>query len=286
MAVLGIDIGATTVKLGVVDARGRITVRGRLSTRAERGPEDLLDRIAAWAGRLPRRPHAAGAGFCGMVDAVRGTVMETTDTMPRWNGLALARELESRLGVPTRCDNDGNCAALGEATFGAGRGTGSMAMLTLGTGVGGGIVWNGAVVRGAGHMAGKLGHIKVHAGGRRCACGAHGCLEAHCSAWAFRRMDGRNPRALFRDAARGERRAQTIVEEAAEALGSALADIANVLNPDVIVIGGGMAASWPQLRRHALSRYAARALPAAAATTRVERTQLGSSAGLLGASTL
>ena len=284
MPALGVDIGATGTKLAVIDARGGILRRARIATRAERGPAAVLDRIAAWATRATI--DRAGAGFAGMVDARGGVVVETTDTMPRFEGLRLERELRDRLGVPVRCDNDGNCAALGEARLGAGRGARSVAMLTLGTGVGGGIVLDGEILRGAGDMAGKLGHIKVRHGGRRCACGARGCLEAYLSAWAFARIDGREPREVFRAARTGEARAARIVRDAADALGTALADIANVINPDVIVIGGGMAPAMKLLGPHALARFAALALPRAHATTRVVRARLGAWSGAVGAAAL
>ena len=285
MPALGIDIGATRTKLALVGARGRVLRRARIATNAERGPEALLHRVAAWTARAPRIDRA-GAGFAGMVDARGGVVVATTDTMPGFAGLTLARSLRDRLGVPARCDNDGNCAALGETLFGAGRGARSVAMLTLGTGVGGGLVLDGRIVRGAGGMAGKLGHIKVRRGGHRCACGARGCLEAHLSAWAFARIDGREPRALFRAARAGERRAARIVNDAADALGTALSDIANVINPDVIVIGGGMAPAMSQLAPRALARYEALALPRAHATTRVVRAKLGAWSGAVGAAAL
>lgn len=283
---VGIDIGATRVKLGTVDRRGRLQRRGTLVTRPERGPGDLLDRVAAWIDRLPRRPPRVGVGFCGMVDAGRGLVLETTDTMPGFGGLDLARELEARTGAEIACDNDGNCAALCEAHLGVGRGAGSLAMLTLGTGVGGGLIVGGELVHGAGFMAGKLGHLKVRSGGRRCACGARGCLEAYLSAWALRRMDDREPPQLVRDARAGEPRALELLHAGADALGTALSDIANTFNPEVIAVGGGLAAAWPVIGPRALDRYRALALPRAHETTRVRRAKAGAWAGVVGAALL
>jgi glucokinase len=207
--------------------------------------------------------------------------------MPGLEGTDLPREIRRRTGCRTFADNDGNAAALGEARHGAGRGVRSVAMLTLGTGVGGGYVLDGAVVRGGGEMAATFGHLKVRRGGRRCACGARGCLEAYASAWAFRnsalRMDGKE---LFGAARRGEDRAGRLLDEAADALGTAFAEIAHALNPDVIVVGGGIARGWPRLRPRAIARFREDALPRAFASTRVVRAALGTDAGIVGAACL
>ena len=282
MAVAGIDVGATRVKLGVVGRRGRLVARGTIETQ---GGAELYDRIAAWLAQRPR-VRAVGLGFCGMVDADRGVVMSTTDTLPGFSGVPVAAELRRRIGVRVRMDNDANCAALGEARWGAGAGMRSMVMLTLGTGVGGGIVLDGALVRGAGHMAAKLGHLKVRPSGRRCPCGDRGCLEAYASAWAFRRAYGADAREMLAQAQRGEPRAQKLADDAAVALGTAFADIAHTMNPERIVVGGGIAAGFHLMRPRALAVYRARALPGAFATTRVVKAKLGAWSGVIGAAEL
>jgi glucokinase len=216
-----------------------------------------------------------------------GVVLETTDTLPGWAGVDIPRELARRLSVPCRADNDGNAAALAEATFGAGRGLDTVAMLTLGTGVGGGLVIGGRIFHGAGGMTATFGHLPVRPDGRRCACGARGCLEAYASAWAMRRArGGGEPDEVFRRARGGDPRARALVEAAADALGVALAQIAHAINPDVIVLGGGIARGFGALRGRAFRRYGELALARARETTAIRRARLGTAAGIVGAGLL
>ncbi len=199
-AVIGVDLGATRIKAGLVDGAGRILARATIATQASRGPGTVLANAAALVNQLRRegKPKALGVGSTGMIDPCLGRVIAATETMPGWAGTELAAQLRRRAGLPCRVDNDGNAAALGEAAFGAGRGQKVFAMLTLGTGVGGGIVIDGRVLHGAGFMAGKLGHLKVKPGGRLCPCGARGCLEAYASASACRRaFPGKDERTVF-----------------------------------------------------------------------------------------
>jgi len=215
----------------------------------------------------------------------RGLVVEATDTSPGWAGTDLPVELAARLALPCAADNDGNAAALGEVWFGAGRDVPWLAMLTLGTGVGGGLVRGGRIVHGAGSMAGTFGHLKVAAGGRRCACGVRGCLEAYASAWAFRRYEGGEPREVFAAASDGDRGAQVAVRRAGEALGSALSDIAHVLNPDLVLVGGGIADGWEALEAHVRRRFAAATL-GPAQSTKLAPAGLGADAGIIGGALL
>jgi glucokinase len=265
----------------VIDA---ITARARARTCPEDGPDAVLDRCATLVEQLSvqgHQPVGVGVGSCGLVDQ-HGVVLETTDTMPGWAGVDIPTELARRCGVPCRADNDGNAAALGEAICGAGRGHRLVMILTLGTGV----VLDGEILHGAGSMAGSFGHTKVTRGGARCACGARGCLEAYASAWAFRQALDMDAAEVFAMATDGDRRAQRLVDQAAWALGTALANIANGLNPDVIAIGGGLAKAWEQLVAPALSTYEASALRTAFHSTKVVPAQLGEDAGILGAAIL
>jgi len=285
---VGIDLGATTIKGSGVGPDGELldepTVVG---TRAQEGPGAVLDRVAAMVHDLANRfdARAVGIASCGMIDPHRGHVIEATETMVGWEGTEIADGITGRTGVPCACDNDGNAAALAEAAFGAGRGAHGVVVITLGTGVGGGVVIGGRIHHGAGFMAGHLGHIKVATPGERCACGAHGCLEAYASAFALRRASGADAVDVFRQARRGDAAAVELVRRAAEALGTACADIAHVLNPDVIAVGGGIAASWDLLEPGALARYRQLALPSAFRSTRLVRAELAHP-GIVGAAML
>lgn len=288
--VVGVDLGATGIEAGAV--RGGVVVARRSAGAPFRdGAEAVLGVAARLAGELARehRARAIGVGSCGLIDAERGVVVAGTATTPEWEGTELAREMTARTGLACACDNDGNAAALGEARFGAGRGHRVVAVLTLGTGVGGGIVVDGRPLRGDGGMAGKLGHLLVRSGGRKCACEARGCLEAYASAWAMRRAAARrgrrgwDARDVFRAARAGDAVARALVDEAADAIGVAIGDIANAINPGVVAITGGIARGLPMMRARIDRAYRARALDAAYRTTRVVRSGLGGDAGMLGA---
>jgi glucokinase len=287
---IGIDFGATRVKAGLVD-EGRIVRRASAATRADLGREHVLGLVAKLARRVD--PDGAanriGIGFAGMVDARRGVILHTTDTMPPLTNFPLARFAQAETGRQASIDNDGNAHALAEARYGAGIGSKMLVMFTLGTGVGGGIVIGGKVWIGAGAMASHLGHIKVRRGGRRCACGARGCVEAYTAAYAIERASrGRwsSAKEVFAAAQRGDAPAMAIVREAGEALGTACADVTTILNPDVIAIGGGMSKSWSVLEPWISAAFERDALGEARRTTRIVRASLGNDAGIIGASCL
>ena len=283
--VIGIDFGATFIKAAAVTPEGRVVRRRRIPTVGSKGPDGLLDDLARLVDTLGKNQpiEGVGIGFCGMVDVTRQVVRYTTDTLPGWENVPLAEGLRDRCGLPCVCDNDGNVAALGEFLVGAGVGTKSMVLFTLGTGVGGGVVVDGQLLQGASDTAGHLGHLKVRAGGRRCPCGARGCLEAYASAWAFRRAMHAEPPEVFRLARAGDEQAESVVRKAAWALGRAFADIACTINPEMIVIGGGMARSWAMLKKEAMIAFAQNALRGATQATTVQRTKLGNDAGVIGA---
>lgn len=284
--IIGVDLGATNIVAGLVDAEHVVVRSARAATPARHGPDAVLGRVAALVARLAvDGVEALGVGACGLVDE-HGVVMETTATMPGWRGVDLAAELAARTGLPCAADNDGNAAALGEAIAGAGRGSRAVATLTLGTGVGGGLVVDGEIFHGAGAMAATFGHLKVRRGGRRCACGSRGCLEAYASAWAARQSLGIDARAAFAAARSGDDAARRFVDEAARALGVAFADIAHSINPDVIVLTGGVSEGWARLSPLALETYRRHALTRAFATTRVVRGDLPRRAGVVGAAAL
>lgn len=282
---VGVDFGATSVKLAFVDSERRTRRTARRPTaelctpeRAVRGLTESVRELSAGAPLL-----GVGVGFCGFVDKDRGRVLETTETLPGWRDVPLAARLEERLGCPVMLDNDGNAHALAEARRTKDPAQARLIALVLGTGVGGGIIMQGRLHRGAAQRSTHLGHLKVRPRGRRCACGARGCLEAYASAWAARAQLGAEPREVFARAAAGEARAQAWVKAAAEAVGRAAADLANVLCPERIVVGGGLARGWAQLGPIARRAFDEETLPQLRPACRLVKSRGGAFLGAEGA---
>lgn len=283
---IGVDVGGTAVKLGVCDAAGRVLARRSIPTDAAAGPERLLDRIAEAAGALvaatgPAR--ACGVGIPGPLDPERRTLLRANH-LPGWADVAIPELLASRLGVPVLLENDANCAAWGELQGGIGRGARSLVLFTLGTGVGGGVVLDGRLWTGEAGAAGALGHLVVDPTGRRCACGQRGCLEQYASASAVAHRSGRgSAEAAFAAAAEGEPEAVAAVIAAADALAVAAAAVIHLLQPALVVLGGGMAAAGDALLAPVREGVRRRVRAVWLERTRVERTALGGDAGWIGA---
>jgi glucokinase len=266
---IGVDLGATTIRGGIVDVADGTLVAAPVRVRTPRVAVEVVDAVTSMVGELVESARAlgrlaVGIGTCGTVDPVAGRIIGSTDTMPGWAGTDLAAAIERATGLPCACDNDARAATLGEARFGTGRGATPFVLLTLGTGVGGGIALGDPprLLHGHSFLAGHLGHVKVRAPdlpAYGCACGAIGCLEAYVSAWGFASRGWSNAAALFEAATRGEEGAGRELEHAAAALGAAFADIAAILNPRRIALAGGIARGWPALEARALDVFRAQA---------------------------
>jgi len=298
---VGVDFGATNIKCGLVDRRGRVVTSLVLSTRQfgrpaafVEGIRRAVEQLAASAGLSTARLAGIGIGVPGLVDAQHGIVHMLVN-VPGWRQVPLAHRLRARVHRPIFVDNDVNLVTLGEWRCGAGRGARALVGLTLGTGVGGGLVLDGSLYRGVAGAAGELGHMVLDPHGPRCACGARGCLEAHVGTAAIVRMArqagvahrGRlTPERLAWMARRGNRSARAVWHQVGRLLGRGLASIVNLLNPDRVVIGGGVANAWtlfaPSLRR--TIRAATMGVPGR--SVRVVRAQLGDRAGIIGAAVL
>ena len=268
---IGVDVGGTTVAAGLVAPDGRVLEHHQAPTHA-RGPGTALETIGELLERLFEQARArgvrvtgVGVGVPGIVDAERGTVGADIHYAPELAGAPLGRMLGDRLGVPVFVDNDVNALALGEWTWGAGRGTRSLVVLALGTGVGGGIILDGRLHRGQAGFGGELGHVPIDFDGPPCVCGGRGCLKAYVSGTDIAlRAGARLGRAVgavevFRLAADGDAAAGAIVEDVCTALGAGLAIIVNGLNPERVLLAGSVAKSLRPLEarlRAALARYA------------------------------
>ncbi len=303
---VGLDVGGTTMKAGVVDDAGLPLSAVSLPTEAHRGPEAGLDRMAeairratAAAGLTLDQVASVGVAPAGLLDLAAGVLLESTN-MPSWRDVPVRDQIAARFGKPTALQNDANAAALGEAWAGAGKGASSMVLFTLGTGVGGGIVLDGKVVEGRHSHAAELGHVMLQTtGGRPCACGRTGCLEAYASATAvvkratealaagapsaLRGAGGLTARDVFDAAARGDELAGRIVEETAYYLAVGSVNVMHTLNPQMVVFGGGMIAAGEEFLARIRCHVRALAFPVPAARTEVCYAQLGGDAGFIGA---
>lgn len=284
---LGIDLGGTNVKIGVCTSEGESRGSVSIPTEAERGPADTIERMAAAARKLMEktgRARACGSGVPGPLDLERRTLFRATN-MPGWINVPYPQLLGERLGMPTFMENDANCAAWGEYIAGAGRGTRSLVLYTLGTGVGGGIVIHGELWVGASGAAGELGHMTIDPNGPLCGCGQKGCLEQYASATAVARRWGKgSAKECFEAARRGDPEALAVVNWAAEALSMGLANMIHVLHPDVIVLAGGMAQAGDLLLGRVREGVRRRVFPVFVEKIRIESSKIpGDDAGWLGA---
>ncbi|HEX6791907.1 MAG TPA: ROK family protein, partial [Candidatus Krumholzibacteria bacterium] len=280
---LGIDIGGTNIKIATVAPDdGTVIRRGLIETSASEGAARAFKRIHAAARSLGSDGiDAVGIGCAGLFDERRG-VLTASPNLKEWEHAPLARIASRTFSVPILIQNDASCAAYGEAAVRRARGR-DLILITLGTGVGGGIVMDGHLVRGANGYGGEIGHISVDPDGPLCRCGSRGCLEAFAGSYgivrAARAHGGPKGRLTAWDvtlaAREGKLWAKAAIREAGTALGIAIGILLNTLNPSVIVLGGGGAGGFDLLEPHvrrALVRHAFRETITAA---RIERARLG-----------
>ena len=285
---LGIDLGGTYVKIGVCDASGGR--RGSLSipTDAAKGPEDTVRRIGAACASLTAETGpvaAACSGVPGPLDLDRRT-LKCANNLPGWTDVPYPELLRKALGgLPTFMENDANCAAWGEYVAGAGRGTKSLALYTLGTGVGGGLVLGGEMWIGASGGAGGFGHMSVDPAGPACGCGQNGCVEVYASATAVAKRWGRGTaKECFDAAKRGDAAATAVVDWSADGLARGIANMIHVVHPEVCVLAGGMALAGDFLLEKIRSGLRGRVYAGYLEKIRVEASRVpGDDAGWLGA---
>ncbi len=308
--VVGIDIGGTNTVFGIVDTRGNIISSGAIKTQVHPTAETYVDEVCK--GLLPLIIAQGG------IEKIKGIgigapngnfytgTIEFAPNLP-WKGIIpLAALFEERLGIPAALTNDANAAAVGEMTYGAARGMKEFIMITLGTGVGSGIVINGQVVYGHDGFAGELGHVIVRRDGRLCGCGRHGCLEAYCSATGVARtarelLAARNEESLLRSipaeditskdvydaAVKGDALAQEIFNSTGTLLGEALADFIAFSSPEAIVLFGGLAKSGDYIMQPIQKAIDDNVLPIFKGKTKLLVSELkDADAAVLGASAL
>jgi glucokinase len=324
---IGVDLGGTNLRIAAVNQQGDLMEKVTLGTRVALGKDHVIGEMCGAIRVLAAKYGASfalqgiGIGVPGIIDMKTGMLRDSPN-LPGWAETPVRAEIERLLGTRVILENDANVAALGEKWLGAARDVDDMAMLTLGTGVGGGIVLKGRIWHGMTGMAGEFGHMTVEPEGPPCGCGNRGCVEQYASATAVVRMakeaiaSGRAPglakaastdpefssKAIYNLAIQGDEEAKKIFARVGHALGICLANLVNAFNLNMYVIGGGASSAWEafspyifkELRKRSLV-YAATApastpsdgtTAAASTKTIVTLALLGSDAGLYGAAQL
>jgi glucokinase len=301
---IGVDVGGTKIAAGMVNAKGEILDEVRYPT--PHSPEKLVEAIAGAIAEVGDGFEAGAACLAvpGLILAEENRVVFSPN-LRAVEGIPLKDELEPRIGLPLTIENDGNAAAWGEFRFGVGSEADHLVFVTLGTGIGGGVITHGVLMRGAQGSGGELGHVTVQATGPRCACGNRGCLEALASGTAI----GRRARevavehpdsALGRLAARrkvlgedvtelareGDEMALSVLEEAGTWLGVGLAGFVNVFNPEVVAVGGGVMEAGEMVLGAARREVRLRSRPPSRDLAEIKVATLGPKSGVLGAAAL
>ena len=295
---LGVDVGGTNLRCALVTRDGAVLVRESEATDIASGRDPflerlcaLLDRLKAGAGAQGGRVAAVGLGVPGLLS--NDGVLRSSVNLVALEGLNLAELVSARIGLPVAALNDANASAVGEQRFGAGRPFASSIMLTLGTGVGAGLILDGRLWTGIDGVAGEFGHITVEPNGRRCGCGNTGCLEQYASATAIAalafgmglhagggRLDAACVAALARE---GDPKACAVFQQAGAYLGIAAAGVINLLNLEAIILGGGVAESFDLLAPALRSEIRERAFATPGGRVQLLKGELGDDAGVLGA---
>lgn len=312
--IIGIDLGGTNIRVGALSEDGAEQVAlHTIPTRRELGAEGVIARIAELSERCIAETIAmtgatrtdflgVGIGAPGPLDRAAGVVRVAPNL--GWREVPLRRMVSEALDLPTALDNDANCATLGEWWLGAARGARHVLGLTIGTGIGGGLVLDGRLFHGACDLAGEVGHMTIHATGRRCACGNYGCLEAYASGPAIAErareaLDGGEQSALpamvdgdmaaitaetvYSAASDGDPLAREIVRETAQYLGTGVANLLNIFNPEVVVVAGGVTRAGDALFEPLRAEVRRRAFRPAVEACRIVPAVLPGTAGLVGA---
>lgn len=303
---IGVDLGGTQVRAALVDERGNILQRNEARTDADAGPARVLDQIQSLATELllacnPSSIVGVGVSAPGPLDTGSGIALDIP-TLRGFSNYPLREELQKRLRFPVSLENDGIAAAIGEWQFGVGRGIANLVYVTVSTGIGGGAIVDGRVVRGRKGMAGHVGHMSIVPDGIVCPCGNKGCFEAYASGTAFTRrararamecsetllagigedLDSRN---VFVAASVGDPLANRLVDEEAEILGRGFTNLIHIFSPEIVIMGGGLSDQFDRLRPGIQSHISQWAMPAFR-DVEVVRAALGQNSGLIGAAAL
>ena len=307
---IGVDLGGTNLRIAAVAPDGTFLERIHLDTEVKEGRERVVADMCDAVGEIEQRLAGAqmmgiGIGVPGIINLANGMIRQSPN-LPGWSGFPVRDDIERRLRTPVILENDANAAALGEKWVGAGREVSGLCMLTVGTGIGGGLILNGRIWHGMDGMAGELGHMTIDPNGALCGCGNLGCIEAYAAAGAITRMAtaairvGRSPglareaeelgeltaEIVYIKAKQGDIVAREIFEMVGRSLGVGLANLINIFNLPLYVVGGGVARGWDAFAPSMMAEVSKRSLVARSTPTRIVPSALGAEAGLLGAAYL
>ena len=311
---IGIDLGGTNIKFGLVTKDGRILKRLNIPTKAHEGPKSVVSRIVKTIKLLSKdkKIDSIGIGAAGLVDHDKG-IIHFSPNLPGWKNIPLKNWIEKDLKIPVYVGNDVNVFALGEFCFGAGIGSNNLFGITLGTGVGGGIVIRGKLLLGANHAAGEVGHTSINPFGPKCRCGNRGCLERYVGAEyiverTIKKLQGQGskrkpqnpkimklakfnyknitPEIISLAAKRGDELAKTIVEETGFYVGLGIANVVSLIDPEIVVIGGGVSGMGRLLLGSVKKTVAERTMNFSGRKLKIVFSKLNADATILGASQL
>lgn len=300
LSVIGVDLGGTNIRAAMVDEDGAVRARSSSPTPNRGSVYELTNAVRELISNIDKsgEPAAIGLALAAVTDPFRNRISESPN-LPQLDGYDLPFELGRKTGLPVYLENDATAAAVGEHWLGAGQGFENMICVTMGTGVGGGLILNGRAYYGAEGSAGEIGHICMDENGPPCGCGSNGCLEQYSSGTAIVRIAKeaieRFPASplhsrfeftaedVYSAALDGDKASVQAFEETGRRLGTALAAVVNVLNPDGIVIAGGIANSWDLFIDSTKLELQKRAFQQPAERVKIVRGTLGDDAGVLGA---
>ena len=307
---IGVDIGGTNIKLGIISDAGKIVKKGMVETRAEGGPDVVVSQIKKGITELllknDKEIAGVGIGCAGTVNQEKG-IVENPPNLPKWDKVPLGRLIKRAFGYDVFLDNDANAAAIGEMHFGTGKSLKSFIMVTLGTGIGGGIIVNKKIYHGDFGAAGEIGHTVIDYNGPKCNCGSFGCIEAYVGnhylvkriqkdiqnvqdtkIWDLINHDIEklSPRLIDEAAQAGDEYARSIIVQLGEYLGYAFASLANILDISEFIVGGGVAGFGKPLFDAAQKKAAERALKSIGKRIKVRPAKLKNDAGIQGSSAL
>ncbi len=310
-SVVGVDIGGTKIMTALFSTDGRILDRDVRSTLAGEGVDEVIGRLLSAidstvkGSRMgPSQLDAIVIACAGGIDTGRGVVVTPSPNMPGWMDIPLADIVQKKFGTNTFLVNDASAAALGEHRYGAGRGVNNLVLITLGTGIGGGIITDGRLYLGAVGGAGEIGHMTIDVNGPKCGCGNTGCLEMLASGTAVAgdairrihqgeksilsemvggKIENITAETVGKAARNGDKLARDVIARAAFYLGIGMVNIVNIFNPEMIVIGGGMAELGEMIIEPGRRMVAERAFSISSRVVRIVTAQLGNEAGVYGA---
>ena len=292
---IGVDVGGTSVKLGIVDDKGQVHLRKEAVYTEAGSTAPVMDVIIGSIRELADASigieafSGIGVSAAGCINSVEGKVAINGGNVPNWSHTEVCSILRKEFDIPVTLANDANCAILGEFWTGAAKGYTDVLGITLGTGVGGGVITGGRLLEGSHGFAGELGHFPTHAGGDHCICGLDGCFERYASTSSMIRSaididpEFRNGKALFSAAAAGEMHAKSILDNRITEIAYGIAGFVHVFDPQLVLIGGGVSAQKEMLVKPLGEKVLSMIMPDFAADLEFKAAALGNDAGMVGA---